>query len=207
MNQLSYVALLLLFTISIVFTSCDDDDVPPEENVEEEITDITLTFTPAGGSTPITATWVDADGEGSGNPVISDITLAANTTYTMSIELTNALDPSDPEDITAEVREENDEHMFFFGWSNNIFSDPTGDGNIGTGNRADPVNYEDSTDENGYPLGLETEWTTGDAAEGTFQIILKHQPPAGDGTPVKTATSDSSDGETDVDATWSVTIQ
>ncbi len=189
------IALLFLFT----FVACDDDDVPPEENEEEAITNVILTFSPQGGGSDVTATWVDADGEGAGDPVLTDIELAVNTTYTLSMVLTNALDPTDPEDITEEIEEEDDEHMFFFGWTDGLFSDPAGDGNVDT--RSDAVNYEDPLDENGYPVGLETEWTTGDAATGEFRVVLKHQPD------IKSATSGATDGESDIDIRWDIEIQ
>ncbi len=201
-----FTAYALLFSVSLVFTACNDDDVPPEENEEETITNVTLTFRSTGG-TPVIATWVDADGEGAGDPVLTPVTLAANTTYTLTIDLINAIDPNDPESITEEVEEEAKAHMFFFGWTDGLFSDPTGDGNLGAGNRADPVNYEDDDDDPsdpddaGFPLGLETTWTTGDATTGEFRVVLKHQPD------IKSATSDSTDGESDVDVTWEVTVQ
>ena len=200
MKLISSAAHVLLFTAILLFTSCaNDDDVPPEENEEETITDVTLTFAPTTGA-PVTATWEDADGEGAGDPVRTPITLAANTTYILTIDLINAIDPDDQESITEEVEEEADEHMFFFGWTNGLFSDPTGDGNLGAGNRADPVNYEDE-DDAGFPLGLETTWTTGDATTGTFRVVLKHQPD------IKSATSDSTDGESDVDISWEATVR
>ena len=194
--------LALLFSLPLFFvTSCDDDDVPPEENEEETITNVTLTFVPEGGGPEVEATWVDADGEaGSGQPVLSDITLAANTTYTLRIDLINAIDPSDPESVTEEIEEEANAHIFFFGWTDGLFSSPTGDGNIGAGNRDEPVNYEDF-DDNTFPLGLETTWTTGDATTGTFRVLLAHQPDE------KSATSDSTTGEPDVDITWDVVIE
>lgn len=199
MKWISYAVYALLFT-PVLFVACtEDDDVPPIENQEETITHVSLTFTPEGGGNPVTATWVDADGEGSGDPVLTDISLAANTTYTLDIALVNALDPDNQEDITEEVKAEGEEHMLFFGWADGLFLDPAGNGNID--NRADPVNYEDPIDDNGYPVGLETSWTTGEAATGTFQIILKHQPA------IKSATSSTSDGETDVDVTWDISIQ
>ena len=197
---------LVLALLALFVTSCDDDDVPAAENEEETITNVTLTFTPEGGGAPVEATWVDADGEaGSGQPVLSDVTLAANTTYILNIDFINAIDPSDPESVTEEIEEEADAHMLFFGWTNNLFSDPTGDGNIGAGNRNDPVNYEDDDDPDGvgFPLGLETSWTTGAASSGTFRVLLAHQP---DGQ--KTDTSDSTTGTPDVDITWEdVTVQ
>lgn len=201
MKRLSYIASSLLLGLILFLAACNnEDDLPPVENEEETITHVTLTFTPQGGGTPVEATWVDADGEGSGNPVLSDIVLAPNTTYTLGIELSNRLDPDDPEDITEEVEEEGAEHMFFFGWTDGLFTDPTGDGNIGEGNRSNPVNYEDE-DANGLPLGLETSWTTGDAATGTFRVMLAHQPDE------KSETSSSTTGDPDVDIAWDLIVQ
>ena len=197
-----FTAYALLFSVSLVFTACNDDDVPPEENEEETITDVTLRFTPTTGA-PVIATWKDADGEGAGDPVHTPVTLAANTTYTLTIDLINAIDPNDPESISEEVEEEAEAHMFFFGWTGGLFSSPTGDGNLGAGNRADPINYEDDDDPNGvgFPLGLETTWTTAGATTGTFRVVLKHQPD------IKSATSDSTVGESDVDVTWEATVR
>lgn len=202
MKLISYAAYTLLISLFILtFTACDDDDVPPEENEEETITDVTLTFTPAGGGSPAVATWVDRDGEGANDPVLTDdLTLAANTTYTLRIEMINAIDPDDPESISEEVEEEDEEHQFFFGWTDGLFTDPEGDGNIGADQQDDPLNYEDE-DDDGNPLGLETRWTTGDATEGTFRLLLKHQPD------IKSATSGSEDGETDVDVEWNLVVR
>ena len=80
-----------------------------------------------------------------------------------------------------------------------MFTDPDGDGNIDS--RDDTVNYEDEPDENGYPVGLETSWTTGVAGSGTFRVVLKHQPD------IKSASSSVSDGESDVDITWDISVQ
>lgn len=176
----------------------EDPNAPGEENPEEIITDVTLTFTTADGNT-VTATAQDPDGEGPlGLEVIDPIELVENTAYTMTMELLNAEDPADVEDITEEIAEEDDEHMFFFAWTENLFGDPAGDGNVD--NRGDAVNYNDQ-DAGGLPVGLSTDWTTDEPGSGTFQIILKHQP---DG--IKTATSGSADGDTDIDITWDITV-
>lgn len=170
-----------------------------DEEEEEEINQIALIFTPTGGGDAITAMWFDADGEGVGSPMIDDINLAANTEYTMSVTLTNTLG-MEAEDITAEIMEEDDEHMFFFGFTADIFSNPSGDGNIDS--RQDPLNYNDQ-DDNGNPVGLSTTWTTGGATSsaGSFRVVLKHQPGQ------KTATSDATVGGTDVDISLSINIQ
>jgi hypothetical protein len=128
------------------------------------------------------------------------IKLAPTNTYTLSIFLINGLaDATQPEyDVTEEVREEADEHMFFFGWTGNLFVSPSG-----VGNADDPagiVSYLDE-DANGLPLGLETQWTTSTLSTGEFRIILKHQPE------LKSAQSDARMGETDLDITFPVMVE
>ncbi len=190
----------LAFGLTIFFSGCDGDD-PKKENTPELITKVRLTFTPVAGGTPIIVTATDPDGEGVQDIAVDGpINLQVNKTYTLAIELINELaDPSDPEyNITAEVEEEADEHIFFFAWTNNVFSNPAGNGNVD--NRTDPVNYND-VDSKGLPLGLSTNWTTiGSSALGTFRIILKHQPG------LKSATSSVSVGETDLDLTFDIHI-
>ncbi|MEJ7644718.1 MAG: hypothetical protein WKF87_08985 [Chryseolinea sp.] len=185
-----------------LLSGCDDDDDPKKEDTPELITKVTLTFTPAAGGAAVTVTATDPDGEGVQDlQVDGPINLAVNKSYTLTINLINGLaSPSSAGyDITAEVKEEGSEHMFFFGWTNNVFSDPTGDGNIDA--RNDDVNYADE-DENGLPLGLETTWTAAAApTSGTFQVVLKHQPD------IKSAISSSSTGETDLDIEFSINVQ
>jgi hypothetical protein len=190
-----YIAITLL-----ALPGCESDD-PVKEDVPELITKVTLTFTPVGGGAPVVGTATDPDGDGVQDiQVDGPIHLAAATEYLLDITLINGLaQPTDPGyNVTAEVEEEADEHIFFFSWVEGVFSDPTGDGNVD--NRADAVNYEDA-DNNGFPLGLQTSWTTGNAATGDFRVILKHQPD------IKSATSDASAGETDVDVTFEIQIQ
>ncbi|MEO1626899.1 MAG: T9SS type A sorting domain-containing protein [Bacteroidota bacterium] len=170
----------------------EDTDAPPCENEEEVITDVTLTFTPVGGGAPVTATAADPDGPGPQSlEVTKQIRLAQNTEYEMSIELFNSIEQ---EDITEEIMEEDDEHQFFFEWTDGLFDSPTGNGNAD--NRDDPVNYNDF-DGNDLPVGLSTNWTTKAAmTDGTFRVVLKHQPG------IKTDMTDINDGGTDIDITW-----
>lgn len=192
--------LVLCLSVAI-FTSCDDDeqdDAPPMANLSEEINEASVIFTDTNGAT-VTARVVDADGEGPANAeILGDINLQANTTYTLSFSLMNTLGTT-PEDIAEEVAEEDDEHQFFFSFTNGAFSDPTGSGNIESA--AADLNYADM-DDNGRPVGLSTTWTTGDAlSDGSFRVLLQHQP---DG--IKTDTSGSSDGDTDIDVTFTLNI-
>ena len=117
--------ILLLFTIGLL-TSCGDDDEPPmmqmeEEEEEEEINQVELTFTPNNGESPFTAIWFDADGEGVGEATIDLIQLEEGVSYDLSLQLANTLGAA-PEDITEEIREEDDEHMFFFSFTDGIFA-------------------------------------------------------------------------------------
>jgi len=146
--------------------SCGDDDDEPmpmpmdmdmDNEEEEEISQVVLTFTPENGEDAVTATWLDADGDGSGAPSIDDIALAEGVTYTLTMTLANTLGSTD-EDITAEILEEDEDHMFFFSFTDGIYADPSGDGNVD--NRSDPLNYNDQ-DANGQPVGLSTTWTAG----------------------------------------------
>jgi hypothetical protein len=199
MKTLRLICLLLVAGSFLFLSSCKKDD-PKPENIPEAITKATLTFTPVDGA-PIVVTASDPDGDGPKPRVLSGpINLVKKVSYTLSITLINELaKPTDPEyDVTAEVEEEKDEHMFFFAWTNNTFSDPTGNGNVD--NRNDVVNYADA-DSKRLPLGLETNWTTINATgSGTFTVILKHQPD------LKSATTTSTDGESDLDVTFDLKI-
>ena len=199
-----------LFSIALLFFvfGCSTDD-PKKEDAPELITKVTLTFTPVSGGTPIVVSATDPDGEGVQDLAPEDeIILADGTTYDLSVELINELAAPTEEgyDISEEVKEEGDEHLFFYGWTSDLFSSPTGNGNIDS--RADQVIYSDNDSKN-LPIGLLTRWTTIDTGSahshtmpttGTFRIVLKHQPG------LKNGTSGVNIGETDMDITFSITI-
>lgn len=189
-----------------LLTSCSDDDEAPEpENVVEVFTHVTLIFTNvADASDTVTARAVDPDGTGVDElQVLDDITLATGTTYTLNYDIFNRLNPNDPDDVGAEIKAEDDEHQFFFGFTNNAFTNPVGDGNIdGNTTGAEAINYIDR-DDNGNPVGLFTTWTTSSTplSGGTFRVRLKHQPG------VKTSTSDVNVGDIDFDLPFVLNIE
>lgn len=185
---------LLLLALLVGFASCDDDDVPAAENEEEVIDNIVLTFTDDDSGQELV--YEATDPAGSGNFTYDAIELKINSTYTLSVEFKNT---ANAESITEEVLEEAAEHMIFYEFTSDIFLNPTGNGNLGVGSRGDALNYLDQ-DNNGQPLGLSTSWTTGETAEGVFRLVLKHQPD------IKSATSTSNDGETDVDVEFPINI-
>ncbi|HEY3404066.1 MAG TPA: hypothetical protein VGK59_11800 [Ohtaekwangia sp.] len=149
---------VVLCTAAIVF-SCKDDPQPVNE--EELITTLIVDLTPIGGGEPLELKFFDEDGDGDIDPIITPslAELNANTNYTAEITLLNeTLSPA--EDITEEVEEEMNDHLFCF---------------TVTGSDV-MVSYEDE-DENGHPVGLVTEWEAGDSGTaGVIQIVLRHQP-------------------------------
>lgn len=179
-----FLGSFLLATLLLV--SCGDDPEPPNE--EELITTLTITLTPTEGD-PLTMTFKDLDGDGAGVPQYIYSTggdaavLSASTTYTAEITLLNeSVNPA--ENITEEIEEEADEHLFCF--------------TVGGGANID-YSYADE-DDNGLDIGLTTNWETGAASTGTITIVLRHQP----GT--KTGACPGS-GETDIEVTFNVAIQ
>ncbi len=202
-NNFRILSALLALQAAICVTSCsDDDDAPAEENDLEVITDVTLVFTNDSDNTDVVrARAQDPDGIGAQPLVILDeITLAANTSYTLTFEIFNNLDADDPEDIGEEILDEDNEHQFFFSFSDGAFTNPLGNGNIDTA--SDAIVYNDE-DENGYPVGLNTSWTTAVDAliDRTFTVRLQHQPD------IKTATTTSEDGDSDFNLEFVLNIR
>ncbi len=187
-----------ILNVSWMVSLANDPEAPACENEEEIITDVILSWVPTAGGDTIVARAQDPDGEGPQDlQILNDIDLLEGTDYNLHIALRNEIEG---EDITEEIMEEDDEHMFFFSFGDELFLDPDGDGNID--NRTDALNYNDM-DENGFPVGLSTNWTTECGEEtttGDFRLILKHQPD------VKSATSTAEDGGTDLDLTFIVNV-
>ena len=99
---------VLLYALTLLVTSCDDDD-PIIPNEEELITTVTLTLTPNDiKESVVKFTYEDLDGEGGNPATITNGTLVAGMSYTGSIQLLNELE-SPAEDITEEVAEEEQE--------------------------------------------------------------------------------------------------
>ncbi|GAA4309435.1 hypothetical protein [Nibribacter koreensis] len=176
-------SLAILFAASVFMTTgCGNDDEPTPENEEELITTVRLHATPQGGGNMIMATYKDVDGPGGQAPIVNGLQLAANKVYDVRVEV---LDESKTpaEDITQEVKEEADEHQFFYQPSTGL--------NL-------TVAYTDQDSKN-LPLGITTRMTTAAASTGTLRVILKHQP--------GTKNNSVNTGETDVEVTFPATIQ
>jgi hypothetical protein len=181
---------------TMLLMSCGDDPEPANE--EELITTLLVTLTDDGGNV-VTLKFYDADGDGPMAPVYtynpnvagpnSAAVLQSSKSYSASIVLLNETE-SPVENVTEEIEEEADEHLFCFTTNLNSLS----------------ISYNDTEADyiaggSSKPVGLLTTWSVGSAiGTGTVTIILRHQP----GT--KTGTCPGS-GETDIEVTFNVTIQ
>lgn len=173
---------LMMLAISIcLLASCKKDD--PDDVIEEEvITTVNYTLTSPDGDV-VTLTWLDIDGEGANEPVITGGEIKAGVLYTGSMELLNESEmPS--EDITEEIKEEDDEHQFFFSSGGGL-----------------TVSYTDM-DGDGNPVGLST---TLIATEGSYDLNVKliHEP-AKDADGVSEGNISNAGGSADVDVTFPI---
>lgn len=176
-----------VFIIGSLLTACKKDK--GEENEEEVITTMKLTFEPEGGGTTLTYQVDDADGPGGNAPIQDEIVLAPSKTYHVTVQLLNKT-ANPVEDITLEVEEEGEAHRFYY--------QPSAGSNI-------TVTGLDN-DANGVPLGITSTWTTGAAATGTIVITLRHY---GGNPPGKAAPDpvNSSKSSTDIEATFNTSVQ
>ena len=182
------VKILTVAVIASLLFSCkndDDDSVTPDTpitpNEEELITTVRLNFMDSSGVTT-SFEFNDPDGEGGDAPVIETINLAKGKIYNLSTEFLDASDPNDVEDITAEIRDEDDEHIVCY--------EPKDVNGLSI-----TIVDTDGT----YDVGLSAVVLTTDSASssnGTLKVTLKHQPGLKDGT--------CAPGETDVEVDFPV---
>ena len=180
-----HIALFSLLLSATLFTvSCKDEEVVVEEE-NELITTVKLNFT-SGGTTQ-SFKYSDPDGDGGKAPTIDAITLKPNTTYTLTVEV---LDESKMpvSNITEEVKEESDEHLFVY--------TPT-PSNLLT------YTYGDKDAKN-FGIGITGSAKTNAAGTGKLKVQLRHQPPIiGKATKDGTATP----GSDDINIDFNVTVQ
>ena len=185
--------LTILFMSSLTLVSCSDNDNQDQNHDHESEVITTLKYTlvnTADSNDVVVMNAYDPDGDGGVDATYKvDGPLTANATYSGSILILNENEEKDITNghynITIEIGEESDEHELFY-IANNV--DLT-------------VNVED-VDSKGYPLGIETTVTTGSAGSGTLTITLKHEP-----TKPNDGNSDNAGGSTDIEGTFTITIE
>ena len=179
-----YFLATVLFTI--LLASCSKDNETPEAvNEEELITTLKVTLVPVSEGNTIVLTTRDLDGDGPNEPVVTvSSNLTAGVTYNGTIELLDET-KSPADNITEEVEEEADEHQFFY--------------TIGSG--LDVTATATNLDSEGNLLGTEFELTANTASSGSLTFTLRHEPTKpNDGL-------SSAGGETDIEASFSITVE
>ena len=184
--------LTCLFITGMIVSCSSDDDTPPPVNQEEVITTMTAVFTPQGGGTAVTLRIQDLDGDGPDAPVLTESgPFASGTVYNGTVQFLNELEtPAD--NITLEVAEEALEHQVFYSVTNNL----------GT------FNYTDM-DSDGNPLGLTFTFETPviiAPMAGDLTIVLRHEPNK-DAAGVSDGDITNAGGETDIEATFDVSVE
>ena len=188
MKKIQTVIAFALLSALFFLPACQNEDDPVIPNEEELITTLLLTMTPESGGESVVWTFRDLDGDGGEAPVITAEPLAANTEYITTIQLLNET-ATPAENITGEVRAEDEEHQFFYLTS------------FGTDLI---ITYQDQ-DANGNPVGIETSFSVGAPGTGTLNILLIHKP---DKTApgVAVGLPDQAGGETDIEVVFPVEI-
>lgn len=179
-KELVFATVLLGSTV--FFSACKSDD-PQPVNEEELITTVKIVLTPTEGET-IELNFVDLDGDGSGEPVITPevAQLSAGASYAAAITFLNESGTT-PEDITEEIEEESNDHLICFEVTTTDIT----------------VAYDDE-DGNSKPIGLSTTWTAGESGSaGTIKVVLRHQPGS------KTGECPGS-GDTDVEVVFPIQV-
>jgi hypothetical protein len=161
-----YLGKIFCLSWVLIMSACKKEEEvdPSEEN--EVITKVKLNFT--NGATTKSFTYSDSDGDG-GKPATTfeEISLAANTTYTLTVEIFDE-SKSPAVNITDEVAKEKDEHLFIY-----------------TSSPASLLTYTYSDkDSRNFNVGLTGTAKTGAMGAGKLKFQLRHQPPIG-GKPVK----------------------
>jgi hypothetical protein len=178
------IATIMAFAFVLIASCKSDDDLPTLVNEEELITTVNVTMISNGNTVVLQSK--DLDGDGPNAPVT---TVSGNfqlgSTYIGTVEfLDESQEPA--ENITEEVEAEAEEHQVFF---------------LLGGGLDGMVTYSNN-DSNGNPLGTEFSFVPEMTGSGTFTVVLRHEPiKPNDGT--LTAAG----GETDVTATFEVTIE
>jgi len=189
-----------VFAIILFVVSCDKDDSPDPENEEEAITKAVLVVTNTSDNSSETYNFEveghhhdhDDDHTGDDDDVDDhegehmEVELESNSTYLFEITFFNESDPNNSIDVTKEIIEEADEHVFFYELTDSSITIESAAG--------------DTIDSSGDPIHLKTEWTTTSAAIVDIVAYLIHEPITKTGVSTRTDLGGSTDAEIEFEA-------
>jgi hypothetical protein len=154
-----YIIVMLSIALSVSAISCKKASMANNESEHQAINRIEMIFK-QGGSTVSTIVAEDPDGDG-GNPPsrIDNINLDINKTYDVEVKFFN-ISNGVTKDITPTILQQAKQHEVYFILSGLNFS----------------IEKKDK-DENGFPLGLISQWKTGSVGgQGSVLLKLMHKP-------------------------------
>ncbi|MDG0966722.1 MAG: hypothetical protein P8N93_00175 [Flavobacteriaceae bacterium] len=189
-----------VFAIILFVVSCDKDDSPDPENEEEVITKAVLVVTNTSDNSSETYNFEveghhhdhdddhtdDGDDDDDHEGEHMEVELESNSTYLFEITFFNESDPSNSIDVTKEIIEEADEHVFFYELTDSSITIESAAG--------------DTIDSSGDPIHLKTEWTTTSAAIVDIVAYLIHEPITKTGVSTRTDLGGSTDAEIEFEA-------
>ena len=167
--------LFSLLLITILFTSCSNDDIPEHIHDHEGIHELVIERTDLNGDNPIQYEFI------AGNQLGGTIVMTPGQTYNFEIIALNAQGEHGHEDhddhghddhghdenvhnILHETLEAVEEHFFLYAKSNSLSIE------------LERTDAPESTRNDGTKIGVKTRITALASSTGNLQIELKHQP-------------------------------
>jgi hypothetical protein len=189
MKTIRLITALFIAGSLFACTNDDDDSVTPETQVtpneEELITTVKLSIKDTANLSVNSFSFRDLDGPGGNSPSIDTIKLSAGMVYDVEIQFQDESDPANAEDITTEIRAEDDEHLICFESMN-----------------VSGLSMVRTDSDGTYEVGLTSQWSFGNnatASGGMITITLRHQPGSKDGS--------CSPGDIDVEVNFPLILQ
>ena len=179
-----YIIGMWCIALSVSAISCKKASMANNESEHQAINRIEMLFK-HGGTTVSTIVAEDPDGDG-GNPPsrIDNINLDINKIYDVEVKFFN-ISNGVTKDLSSTILQQAKQHEVYF-----IISGLTL-----------PVEKKDK-DDNGFPIGLISQWKTGNAVgKGTVLLKLMHKPL------VKGANDDPNKGHSDIAINYTLNVK
>ena len=179
-----YIIGMWCVALSVSAISCKKASMANNESEHQAINRIEMLFK-QGGTTVSTIVAEDPDGDG-GNPPsrIDNINLDINKIYDVEVKFFN-ISNGVTKDLSSTILQQAKQHEVYF-----IISGLTL-----------PVEKKDK-DDNGFPIGLISQWKTGNAVgKGTVLLKLMHKPL------VKGANDDPNKGHSDIAINYTLNVK